>query len=122
MAEGQHRLQTVTDAFVGWTTIGPGNYLVRQLADHKAAIDDAELKGAALAEYALVCGEVLAKAHARTGDAAALAGYCGRSRRLDAAIAKFALAYAAQTTRDYAAFIAAVGDGRLPVAAAAILR
>jgi uncharacterized protein (DUF2252 family) len=119
VAEGQHRLQTVTDAFVGWTKIGEAGYLVRQLADHKAAVDVAELKGDALAEYALVCGEVLAKAHARTGDPAALAAYCGRSDRLDVAIGKFALAYAGQTAQDYAAFAAAVHHGRLPAAGAA---
>jgi uncharacterized protein (DUF2252 family) len=118
VAEGQHRMQTVTDAFVGWTRIDDTGYLVRQLADHKAAVDVTELKGDALAEYALVCGEVLAKAHARTGDAVALAGYCGRSDRLDAAIGKFALAYATQTGQDYAAFEAAVHDGRLRTASA----
>ena len=115
VAEGQHRLQTVTDAFVGWTKLDGADYLVRQLADHKAAVDPAELKGDALTEYALVCGEVLAKAHARTGDAAALAAYCGRSSdRLDRALAEFALAYAGQTTRDHAALVAAVRAGKVP--------
>jgi uncharacterized protein (DUF2252 family) len=113
VAEGQHRLQTVTDAFVGWTAIDGAGYLVRQLADHKAAVDPAELKGDALTEYALVCGEVLAKAHARTGDAAALAAYCGRGERLDLAIGTFAFAYAEQTVQDHAAFVEAVKDGRL---------
>jgi uncharacterized protein (DUF2252 family) len=113
VAEGQHRLQTVTDAFVGWTQIDQAGYLVRQLADHKAAVDPADLKGDALAEYALVCGEVLAKAHARTGDAAAIAGYCGRSDRLDNALGRFAVAYAEQTAQDYAAFMSALRDGKL---------
>src|SRR2546422_8832569 len=88
VAEGQHRMQTVTDALVGWTTIDGGDYLVRQLSDHKSTVDLPELKGAALVEYALVCGELLAKAHARTGNAAAIAGYCGASSKLDKAIAK----------------------------------
>ena len=74
VAEGQYRLQTITDPFVGWTSLRGSDYLVRQLADHKAVVDPAELKGAALIEYGLVCGENLAKAHARTGDAAAIAG------------------------------------------------
>lgn len=116
VAAGQHRCQTTTDPFVGWTNIDGGDYLVRQLSDHKAAIDPAELKGDALREYALVCGETLAKAHARTGDAAALAGYCGARDRLDRALAEFALAYAAQTVRDHAALVEAIKTGRLSAA------
>ena len=117
VAEGQHRCQTATDPFVGWTTIDGSDYLVRQLADHKASVDPADLKGQVLAEYALVCGETLAKAHARTGDAAALAGYGGTADRLDGAMADFALAYAAQTVQDHAALLAAVKAGRLTAAA-----
>ena len=113
VAEGQHRCQTATDPFVGWTTMEGSDYLVRQLADHKASVDPADLQGQVLGEYALVCGETLAKAHARTGDAAALAGYCGAADRLDDALADFALAYAAQTVRDHAALLAAVKAGRL---------
>ena len=112
-AEGQHRCQTVTDPFVGWTTIGGSDYLVRQLADHKAAIDPTELKGDVLIEYALVCGETLAKAHARTGDCAAIAGYCGTGNALDRGLSNFALTYAAQTVSDHAALVEAVKTGRL---------
>ena len=113
VAEGQHRCQTATDPFVGWTTIEGRDYLVRQLADHKAGVDPLELKDDALVEYALVCGETLAKAHARTGDAAALAGYCGTADRLDRALGDFALAYAEQTVHDHAALVAAIRAGRL---------
>ena len=113
VAEGQRRLQTVSDPFVGWTTLQGSDYLVRQLADHKAVIHPAELKSAALIEYGQVCGEVLAKAHARSGDAAAIAGYCGNSSKLDKAIAQFALAYAEQTELDHAALGAAVKSGKL---------
>ena len=113
VAEGQRRCQTATDPFVGWTSLDGADYLVRQLADHKAVVDPAELKGAVLGEYALVCGETLAKAHARTGDAAALAGYCGHADRLDRALADFALAYADQTARDHAALVEAIRTGEL---------
>jgi uncharacterized protein (DUF2252 family) len=113
VADGQHRMQTVTDSLVGWTTIEGRDFLVRQLADHKASIDVSELKGSTLLEYGLVCGEVLAKAHARTGDASAIYGYCGDSSKLDRAIAKFALAYADQTDSDYNALHKAVKTGRL---------
>lgn len=116
VAEGQHRLQTVTDPLIGWTTLDGAPFLVRQLADHKAAVDPAELKGAALEEYGVVCGEILAKGHARTGDAAALAGYCGNSTKLDKAIAKFAVAYADQTEADHALLVKAVEAGKLRTA------
>ncbi len=117
VAEGQHRCQSATDPFVGWTTIEGRDYLVRQLSDHKAALDPAELEGEVLIEYAQVCGETLAKAHARTGDAAALAGYCGKTDHLDRALANFALAYAAQTTQDHTALVAAVQARQLTAAA-----
>ena len=117
VAEGQHRCQTVTDPFVGWTRIDGHDYLVRQLSDHKASLDPQELEGDVLVEYAQVCGETLSKAHARTGNAAALAGYCGKADRLDRSLADFALAYAAQTTQDHAALAAAIQAGRLKAAA-----
>ena len=78
---------------------------MRQLADHKAALDPADLLGKVCSGYAALCGEVLAKGHARTGDAAALAGYCGDATKLDDAIAKFAVTYAAQTKADYKVFM-----------------
>lgn len=117
VAAGQQRCQTVTDPFVGWTTIDGHDYLVRQLADHKASLDPQELAGDVLNEYAQVCGETLAKAHARTGNAAALAGYCGKADRLDRALADFAFAYAAQTTQDHAALVAAIQSGQLTATA-----
>jgi uncharacterized protein (DUF2252 family) len=117
VAEAQLSIQTAaTDLFLGWTTIAGKDFLVRQLSDHKAAIDPRELKTPALLEYALVCGEALAKAHARTGDAAAIAGYCGKSPKLDNSIAGFALAYAAQATKDYEAFTKAIRRGKVKTA------
>jgi uncharacterized protein (DUF2252 family) len=112
-AQGQQRMQTVTDPFLGWVTMEGHQYLVRQLADHKAAVDPAELKGEALLEYAVVCGKVLAKAHARTGNAAALYGYCGDAVKLDKAIGKFALTYADQTRLDYDQFMKAIKAGKI---------
>jgi uncharacterized protein (DUF2252 family) len=108
VAEGQHRMQTVSDPFLGWTTVAGRPFIVRQLADHKASLDPRVLRGSALVEYALVVGEIFAKAHARTGDPVALLGYLGRSERLDDALAKFGSAYADQTVQDHAAFSARV--------------
>ncbi len=113
VAEGQHRLQTESDPLLGWTTIGDRHFLVRQLADHKARVDPAELHGPTLCAYAAICGRILAKGHARTGDSVALAAYCGQADRLDRAITKFAFAYADQTVRDHALLTAAIRKRRV---------
>jgi uncharacterized protein (DUF2252 family) len=113
VAEGQQRIQTAADPFLGYTTIDGRDFLVRQLSDHKASIDLANLRGKALLEYAVVCGELLAKGHARTGHPGRIAGYCGNSSQLDKAIAKFARAYADQTGKDFKAFKKAITRGRV---------
>ena len=113
VAQGQHRMQTLSDPFLGWTTLDGRDYLVRQLADHKAGLEPGDLGGRALLEYALVCGEVFGKAHARTGDAGSLAGYAGKAARLDEALAAFAHAYAEQTEEDHGVFVRAIRSGRL---------
>jgi hypothetical protein len=105
VAEGQQMMQTVSDPLLGYTRCGEYDYLVRQLADHKAGLDPTELKGKTLGAYARLCGEVLAKGHARTTDAAMLAGYVGASEKLDEAITAFAVAYAEQTAADYTRFV-----------------
>jgi hypothetical protein len=97
--QGQRAMQVQSDPFLGWTTIGEDDYLVRQLNDHKAGLDLAALK-AGLAEYAALCGETLARGHARAGDAGLIAGYLGTSQRFDEAIGAFAAAYAEQTEQD----------------------
>jgi uncharacterized protein (DUF2252 family) len=113
VAEGQQKMQTVADPFLGYTTIESRHFLVRQLCDHKASIDLANLKGTALREYAVVCGELLAKGHARTGDAGAIGGYCGNSSKLDNALAKFAKAYADQAENDFEQFKKAIAKDRV---------
>jgi uncharacterized protein (DUF2252 family) len=113
-ALGQHRAQTWVDPFLGWTRFGGQDFLVRQWSDHKAAVDVSALKGTALADYSALCGGILAKAHARTGDAVMLAGYLGNAGKLDEALAGFARTYADQATRDHARFKAAIGSGELP--------
>jgi NAD(P)H-dependent flavin oxidoreductase YrpB (nitropropane dioxygenase family) len=64
-------------------------------------------------EYAEICGWALARAHARTGDPAKIAGYLGKSDRFDAAIEKFAIAYAEQTEKDHALLVKAIRAGRV---------
>jgi NAD(P)H-dependent flavin oxidoreductase YrpB (nitropropane dioxygenase family) len=67
-------------------------------------------------EYCALCGWGLALAHAKSGDAASIAGYCGNSEALDEAIATFSLAYAKQTERDHEALNRARRSGRIRVA------
>jgi uncharacterized protein (DUF2252 family) len=105
VAEGQRAMQLQSDIFLGWTSIEGRDYLVRQLNDHKSSIRLDSLKPGALAAYAAVCGETLARGHARAGDPCRIAGYIGASARFDDAIARFAFAYAAQTERDWRALL-----------------
>ena len=101
VAEGQRAMQFQSDPFLGWTTIANREYLVRQLNDHKASIEIEDLQGPGLLEYAEMCGELLARGHARSGDACLIAGYLGNGAKCAAAMAKFAEAYADQTEADW---------------------
>jgi uncharacterized protein (DUF2252 family) len=105
VVEGQRAMQFQSDPLLGWTTIQGRDFLVRQLNDHKAAIAPTDLKSASLLEYAAVCGETLARGHARSNDSCMVAGYIGRSTRFDDAIVKFAADYANQTERDWEALL-----------------
>ncbi len=101
VAEGQRAMQFQSDPLLGWTSIEDRDYLVRQLNDHKASINVDDLRSDGLFDYADVCGELLARGHARSGDAAVLGAYLGRSDRFDRAILKFAERYADQTETDW---------------------
>lgn len=101
VVEGELAMQLQSDPFLGWTTMDGRDYLVRQLNDHKASIRLENLKTAELLEYAAVCGELLARGHARAGDSAMIAGYLGISARFDDAVGAFAEAYADQTEVDW---------------------
>jgi uncharacterized protein (DUF2252 family) len=101
VVEGERAMQLQSDPFLGWTTMKGRDYLVRQLNDHKASIKLESLKEAGLLEYAAVCGEILARGHARAGDSSMIAGYLGTSTRFDEAVGVFAEAYANQTELDW---------------------
>lgn len=101
VALGQRAMQLQSDPMLGWTRLGGRDYLVRQLNDHKASVDTTLLTAAQLAEYATVSGELLARGHGRSGNAAAIAGYIGSGKKFGSAIAQFAEAYAEQTVRDW---------------------
>jgi uncharacterized protein (DUF2252 family) len=111
---GQRLMQSASDMFLGWLTGNDGtHYYMRQLRDMKFSVPLDALEQNGLARYADVCGWVLARAHAKGGDAAMISGYLGKSDVFDQALGKFALAYADQTERDYAALVQAVKSGRL---------
>jgi uncharacterized protein (DUF2252 family) len=121
VVEGQKLMQAVSDIFLGWLRArgpdgGDRDYYVRQAADGKGAIDISLLLPSGLVAYGRLCGWTLARAHARTGDRSAIAGYLGRGDTFDRAIAAFAERYADQNEADYKALHDAVAAGRVQAA------
>ena len=112
VVQGQRLLQATPDPFLGWTEGGGREFYVRQLKDQRLAAIGTDISEA-LPFYAGLCGRTLARGHARSGDAAAIAGYLGAGDQMDEAIGDFAVAYADQSTADWQAIRAAIGDGRL---------
>lgn len=114
LVAGQRLMQAASDIFLGWTRSERGHdFYVRQLRDMKMAVDISQLSSSELTSYSTLCGWALARAHARSGEPALIAGYLGKSERFERAIAEFAVAYAEQNERDYQAFVAAVKSGRI---------
>ncbi len=114
VVSGQRLMQSATDIFLGWSSEGGHDFYVRQYRDMKGAAKLDKMSPATLRDYAALCGWVLARAHARSGDAAMLSGYLGRSEAFDDALVQFAGAFADQNDRDFEKFQAAVKSGRLP--------
>jgi uncharacterized protein (DUF2252 family) len=100
---GQRAMQLQSDPFLGWTHIGARHFLVRQLNDHKGSIDLTDLAGGGLMAFGEVCGELLARGHARSGDPQVIAGYLGSGGTFAEAIARFGTLYANQTEKDWQA-------------------
>jgi uncharacterized protein (DUF2252 family) len=120
IVEGQQLTQSTSDILLGWLTgAGPDNrkrdFYVRQLWDQKGSAEIETMRPNDLSLYARVCGTILARAHARSGDRIAIAGYLGSGRGMDRAIAELASAYADQNERDFAALEAAAAAGRIAV-------
>ncbi len=110
---GQRFLQASSDVLLGWTSIADRPFYVRQMRNMKGSLLLRSLTWGAFHSYSWACGALLARAHARTGDIAKIAGYCGNSKVLDHALADFAEAYGDQTERDHAALVAAIKQGRV---------
>src|SRR6187200_1623716 len=101
---GQRLMQAASDPFLGWFRgSGPRglDYYVRQLRDGKASFEISTLFPSGLIRYVEVCGQVLAHAHARSGEAPAIAGYVGAGKAFDNAVEEFAVRYANQTVDDH---------------------
>src|SRR5215472_4124170 len=114
VVSGQRLIQAASDIFLGWLRVPDGReYYVRQLRDMKVAAEVETFRPQTLASYAAMCGWALARAHAKAGDAAMIAGYLGKSDRVDDALALYAKAYADQVERDFAAFKKAIRSGHL---------
>jgi uncharacterized protein (DUF2252 family) len=118
VVQGQRVMQAASDQFLGWVT-GTGErkreFYVRQLRDMKGSAVVEKMPPARLAAYGELCGATLARAHARSGDAAKIAGYLGDDDTFDRALEHFAVAYADQNDADYAAFTRAADEQRIPV-------
>jgi len=111
---GQRIMQTASDVFLGWTRtqLGHDVYL-RQLRDMKISAIVEEGDPGLLRQYGRMCAHALARAHARSGDAAMMAGYMGSGQTFDDAIGEFAVEYADQNRADHRSFVRAIREGRL---------
>jgi uncharacterized protein (DUF2252 family) len=122
VVEGQRLMQAASDIFLGWVTVRnaddqPRDFYVRQLWDGKGSANLERMAPAELTSYAALCGEALARAHARSGDRIAIAAYLGKSDTFAEAIADFAETYADQNERDFESLRQAAADGRIDVQA-----
>jgi uncharacterized protein (DUF2252 family) len=118
VVEGQRLIQGAPDIFLGWGEQDGIHFYVRQLRDMKGGVefDPDRVKIENLPQYSSLCAWALAQAHAKSGDAAMIAGYAGNSDELDKAMCRFGIAYADQTEKDYKALVAAAKKGRIKVA------
>jgi uncharacterized protein (DUF2252 family) len=118
VVEGQRLMQAASDVFLGWIKVeGVGGqqrcFYVRQLWDGKGSAVIESMSPTDLAAYASLCGEALARAHARSGDRVGIATYLGSGDPFDKALARFAEAYADQNERDYGRLADAVAGGEI---------
>jgi uncharacterized protein (DUF2252 family) len=115
---GQQLMQATSDIFLGWQRV-PGvdgierDFYLRQLRDGKGSVVVEEMVWDGMRYYGQICGQTLARAHARSGDRVAIAAYLGSSDRFDNAIADFAETYATQNERDHEALREAATSGRV---------
>jgi uncharacterized protein (DUF2252 family) len=109
VVEGQRTMQAASDIFLGYTEDESTDrqFYIRSLKNRRLGGVSEMGEQEAFSSYTQLCGRTLARAHARSGDPAAIAGYMGKSEVFDDAIASFAMLYASQTIRDHATLVAA---------------
>ena len=113
---GQRIMQAASDVFLGWTRTKAGHDVyIRQLRDMKISAVIEDWDTGFLRQYGRMCAHALARAHARSGDAARMAGYMGSGQTFDDAVGEFAVEYADQNRRDFRAFTQAIREGRIQV-------
>ncbi len=115
VVQGQRLMQAASDIYLGWTRGEEADRFLywRQLRDMKGSALVELMSPALLNLYGGICGWTLARAHARSGDAVALAAYIGKSDKFDQSITDFSGRYADQNDRDYQEFTEAIRVGRL---------
>jgi uncharacterized protein (DUF2252 family) len=113
VVRGQRIMQAASDIFLGWARTSGHDYYVRQFRDMKVSAELDTFRPGTLIAYATLCAWTLARAHAKAGDAAMIAGYLGSSDQFDNALAKYSQAYADQAERDFEVFQGALRTGRL---------
>jgi uncharacterized protein (DUF2252 family) len=116
VVSAQMALQSSPDLLLGWTRIDGRSFYVRQMRNLKGSVPLELLSRKQFLRYVRACGEILGHAHARTGDAARIAGYCGRSAALDVALERFAEEYGDQVVRDHARLVRAIAAGTIVAA------
>ncbi|MEV4938976.1 DUF2252 domain-containing protein [Streptomyces zaomyceticus] len=119
VVSGQRLMQATSDIFLGWQRVDGidgrrRDFYVRQLRDWKGIAVPEGMRPKGMRAFGDVCGQTLARAHARSGDRIAIAAYLGRGPSFDRALTSFAEAYADQNERDHRALLKAVRTGRLP--------
>jgi uncharacterized protein (DUF2252 family) len=109
---GKRMVQSATDIFVGWSSMGGRDFYVRQYRDMKI-IPTTDLVAPVLTQFATACGNTLARAHARSGDPVAIDAYMGKGDDFSEALRTFAQRYADQNDRDHAQLVSAIRRGRV---------
>ncbi len=113
VVNGIRLMQPASDIFLGWMEAGGHHYYVRQLRDVKIKFAVETFGKAEMTVFAQWCGYSLALSHARSGDAAVISGYLGKSDISDKAIAAFSIAYADQNEKDHTVLKRAIRDGKV---------
>ncbi|RYZ32420.1 MAG: DUF2252 domain-containing protein, partial [Sphingobacteriales bacterium] len=114
VVEGQRLMQSASDIFLGWTTNDAGqDFYIRQLRDAKIKPNLELMDAKSFSAYAATCGRALSQAHARSGVAAAIAGYMGQSSKFVEAIVDFAKGYEKHNRKTFEQFMTAVGEKKV---------